>query len=344
MRPPQLLVLLGLALLAGCGAGLDAGLPPSDAGGAVPDAGVPDAGVPDAGRAGPGLPDAGPADGGAAVLAAAGTYRTHYQLEVSAFASASPELATLLEVLQALLEGRATACPGLEAQLLCLALARSVAQAPPPPPWVGELLAVLTDLFRLGATPLRAAGELTLVEHGDRLAATEAWTSLWVEHGGRTLDLLAGPEPLAVVAPPFEGTRTATELTLGPRRVAFDAERLLVRLLGVAISAGSGGRAHDVAGLLDQVLCRPLLDQGSADALACVLVARTLADRLESRSRPGGLAIRAQTARLGGAVVAETLGTAAAPGSLQGELSNGLQAWPLAPAPRTAWQGLRRAP
>jgi hypothetical protein len=281
----------------------------------------------------------------------AGSYATHYQLDVGAFARHAGDLATLLRVLDAVLEGRGSSCVAegsLESRLLCLVLGLAAARAPPPP-WVGQLVALLSDLFRLGGSPLRAQGVLTLSEAGDRLSATETWSALWATYDGQVLDLMQAPVlgaagTLTVSLPPFTGSRTDGAVRFGPRRVDFDVDRLLVRLLEVAISAASGGQVRDVGGLLDALVCRPLVGGARQDYLGCLLLVRTFASRFELASGLGGLSLASQQAPVlpgGRSGLAASLGTAAAPGTLQGQLSNGLVSGALGPFPRSAWYGTR---
>jgi hypothetical protein len=356
--------LLGLTLLAACGpddpladpdAGpvrVDGGQGPADGGHAGADAGSPgDGGAP----AGSGTPACVPGEGACPARPPAqveGTYLTHYQLDVTGLAAATADLATLLRVVDAVLRGGAGACVAegsLEARLLCLVLGVAAARAPPPP-WVGQLATVLSDLFKLGASPLRASGVLTVLEQGDRLQASESWTALWATYDGQVLDLMASPVlgsagTLTVSLPPFAGARTASALAFGPRRVDLDVNLLLVHLLDVIISAGSGGRAGDVGGLLDLLLCRPLWSSSPADALGCSLVTTAFARRFELRSRFGGLEVASQQAAIvagSSGLRAASLGTAGSPGPLRGSLSTGLVSGPLGPFPRTSWYGVRR--
>jgi hypothetical protein len=281
----------------------------------------------------------------------AGSYVTHYQLDVTGLGAGAGQLATVLDILGAVLGGQGPGCTvqaSLETTLLCLAAEVAAAEVKAPA-WVGELVTLLDQLFRLGTAPLRAAGVLTLAEQGEGLVASERWSELGVEYEGQVVDLLDGHipgagGPLAVTVLAFEGTRTASEVAFGPRRIEVDVDQLVVRLLDAAIVLASQGQANEVGGLLELLVCRPVLGKRSEAYPACLLAAQALAASLERSSGSGVLTIRAQRARVvdaNGDRVAESLGAPDAPGTLAGELSCGLGSASFGALPGSGWYGTR---
>ncbi len=283
-----------------------------------------------------------------------GTYKTNYELDVHEFASKATNIAKLLDVLAAALNGQSSACTQstTSGQLICFAV-QLVAQNIMAPPWVGQLINVLSGMFRFGDSPIRAKGVLQLVESQDgTLSATETWSEMWLVYNNVSYNVISGPMlgtngQISVAVRPFGGTRSFSEVTLGPRRVEFDVNKLLVNLINVAISAGSNNQAHDVGELLDLLLCSQIQVTSPANYLLCRTAAQNLADQFELDSGLGGLRISEQKGTIYDDDLdghADGFGRAmpvSARGSVRGEMTNGLVSGDLGVFPKSNWYGVK---
>lgn len=279
-----------------------------------------------------------------------GRYLTYYELDIHEFADRASDIARLLDVLRAALSGQGASCGNQttpEGRLLCIvvSLIASNIQAPP---WVGQLISVLADAFRFGNAPLKARGVMNVAESGNVLYASETWSELWLTYNGQSLNVMNSPTlgqngQLTVTVRAFGGTRSATEVFLGPREIEFDVNKLLVNLINVAISAASNNQAHDVGELLDLVLCSniPITDP---NYFVCTSAAQALAQNFELESGLGGISITQQKATifdLDNNGIADALGLPNARGSVTGEMSNGLVDGALGPFPASNWYGTK---
>ncbi len=278
-----------------------------------------------------------------------GKYFTYYELDVAEFAQEAGSVLKLLDLLNALLSGNGAVCGSQsspEGQLMCFVL-NLIGQNIQAPPWVGQLITVLSDAFRFGNKPVRIKGVMQLAEgQNAKLYAAETWSEMWLEYNGQTLNVMNSPDlgangKVTVTVPAFSGTRSATEVFLGPRSVEFDVNKLLVNMLNVVISAASNNQAHDVGELLDLVLCSNLpITQG----LLCKNAADDFAKNFELGSGLGGAKFTQQRATiydLDGNNLADALGMPNARGSLTGEMSNGFVSGSLGSFPASNWYGTK---
>jgi hypothetical protein len=279
-----------------------------------------------------------------------GRYQTYYELDISEFAQRASDIVKLLDLLRAISQGMTTNCNslgGIEQQLICY-VGNLVAQNVQAPPWVGQLLQVLSDMFRFGNRPLKARGVMDVVEGQlSRVAASESWSELWLDYNGQVVNVMNNPMlgangQITVTVLAFGGTRTAQEVILGPRLIEFDVNKLLVNLINVAIMAGSNNRARDVGELINLILC----DQISSvqTRLACGALARQLADDFELGSGLGGLRFDEQRATihdLDGNGTADALGLPSARGRVTGRMTNGFVSGALGPFPNSSWYGTK---
>lgn len=279
-----------------------------------------------------------------------GRYLTYYELDIHEFADQATDIAKLLDVLRAALSGQGASCGNQttpEGQLLCIvvSLIASNIQAPP---WVSQLIGVLADAFRFGNSPIRARGVMNLAEQGPQLYASETWSELWLNYNGQQLDVMNSPTlgqngRITVTVRAYGGTRSATEVLLGPRQIEFDVNKLLVNLINVAITAASNNQAHDVGELLDLVLCSNL-PITNANYLVCTAAAQQLASNFELNSGLGGLTFTQQRATiydLDHNGIADALGLPTARGSVAGDMSNGFVSGSLGPFPASNWYGTK---
>ncbi len=282
-------------------------------------------------------------------ISVAGTWKTTYRMDISEFARQSSELLAFLDLLQAILGGQGSCASQStpEGQLLCVFMS-SAMQGFQAPPWLSQLISVLSDLFRFGNHPVTAAGLMVVQDHYDTVSATESWTSLKMQYQGQVLDLMTSPVlgsagNVTVTVNPFGGTRDALSVYFGPRDVDLDVNKLILALLDVAISAATNGQATDVEGLLDLLLCDNV-PFGSSSYLLCLTAANSLAGNLELGSGLGGFHFDRQDAPIfddDGDGVADHLARPSTQGLLKGDLSNGLVSGDLGPAPGTGWYGER---
>jgi len=282
-----------------------------------------------------------------------GTYQTSYELDVHEFATRATNIGKLLDVLAAALNGQSSACTqsSSSGQLICFAV-QLVAQNIMAPPWVGQLINVLSGMFKFGDSPVRAKGVLQLAEApGGALTATETWSEMWLVYNGVSYNVISGPMlgtngQISVSVRPFDGQRSFSEVTLGPRRIEFDVNKLLVNLINVAISAGSNNQAHDVGELLDLLLCSQIQITSPANYLLCRTAAQKLADEFELESGLGGIKLSEQKATIYDDDLdgkADALGRAmpvSARGSARGEMTNGLVSGDLGAFPKSNWYGV----
>lgn len=280
----------------------------------------------------------------------AGHYFTYYELDIHEFAANASDILKLLNLLNAALNGGANCSAQTDpvGQLMCIVF-NQAAQGVHAPPWVSQLLTVLSDAFKFGDRPLRARGEMTLAEYPNgKVAGAEVWKELWMDYNGQLLDVmnshtLGANGKITVTVPAFGGSRSATEVFLGPRDVEFDVNKLLVNLFNVLISAGSQGRVHDVGGLLQVALCDNV-PQTSSAYLTCMTAAQQFASQFELNSGLGGLHFTQQRAvihDLDGDGVADALGLPTAMGSVTGDMSNGFTSGALGPFPKSEWYGTK---
>ncbi|MBL8954827.1 MAG: hypothetical protein JNK82_28880 [Myxococcaceae bacterium] len=284
-----------------------------------------------------------------------GTYRTEYELDVHEFSNKAMNIAKLLDVLGAALNGQSTACSqtSVQGQLICFAI-QLVAANIMAPPWVGQLINVLAGMFRFGDTPVRAKGVMQLAEaQGGALSATETWSEMWLNYNGTQYNVMNGAMlgtngQLTVTVRAFGGTRSFSEVNLGPRRVEFDVNKLLVNLINVAISAGSNNQAHDVGELLDLLLCSQIQITSPGNYLLCRTAAQQLADQFELDSGLGGIRISEQKGTIYDDDLdgkADGFGRAtpvSARGSARGDMTNGITSGDLGAFPKSNWYGVRQ--
>lgn len=279
-----------------------------------------------------------------------GRYQTYYELDISEFAQDASDIVRLLDLLRAITMGQSTNCNqfgGLEQQLICY-VGNLVAQNIQAPPWLGQLFQVLSDMFRFGNKPLKARGVMSLVEgQQGRVAAAEQWSELWLDYNGQVINVMNNPMlgangQITVTVLAFGGMRTSQEVILGPRRIEFDVNKLLVNLINVAIIAGSNNQARDVGDLIDLVLCDRITSLQTR--LACAALADDLADEFELESGLGGLRFDEQRATihdLDSNGDADALGLPNARGRVTGRMTNGFVSGDFGPFPNTSWYGTK---
>ncbi|MHB8878776.1 MAG: hypothetical protein ACYC8T_34175 [Myxococcaceae bacterium] len=279
----------------------------------------------------------------------AGQWKTTYQLDVHDFASKAGGVLAFLDLLQAIVSGQGSCAnqTSAQGQLMCL-MVSLVAQNFHAPPWVSQLLTVLSDLFRFGNKPVTATGLMTVTDGYDTVSATESWSTLKVEYQGQQLDLMHSPVlgsagNVTVTVKPFAGTRDASTVSFGPRQVDLDVNKFIVAILNVAINAATHGQATDVGELIDLVLCGNV-PFTSANYAMCVAAASQLGNSLELDSGLGGFDFTNQNAPVideNNDLVADKLARSTAQGLLKGSMSNGLISGALGPLPSSGWYGVR---
>lgn len=282
-----------------------------------------------------------------------GTYKTAYELDVHEFATRAAEVGQLLDVLAAALNGNAQCNNSTNAgQLICVALTL-IAQNIHAPPWVGQLLTVLSGVFKFGDAPVISKGVMQLAESPDgRVAASETWSEMWLVYNGTSYNVMSGPTlgtngQISVTVKAFGGVRTTSEVVLGPRKIEFDVNKLLVNLINVAISAGSNNQAKDVGELLDLVLCAQIQTVSPANYLVCKTAAQQLAQDFELGSGLGGITLSEQRGTLydddndGKADALGRPSPLSARGSVRGDMSNGLVSGDLGAFPKSNWYGIK---
>lgn len=283
-------------------------------------------------------------------VSVAGAYSTYYELDIHTFANKAADIANLLQVLGAALNGQGANCGNqttVEGKLLCI-IVDLIAQNIHAPPWVGQLITVLGDAFKFGNSPIRARGTLTVAESGAKLYGSEVWKEMWLQYNGQQLNVINNPVlgangNITVTVRAFNGTRTATEVNFGPREVEFDVNKLIVNLLNVVISAASNNQAHDVGGLLNLILCNQI-PSTSSNYLVCTLAAQEIAKNFTLDSGLGGVSISSQKALIYDAdhnLIADSLGLPTARGSVAGEMSNGFVSGGLGAFPASSWYGTK---
>ncbi len=278
-----------------------------------------------------------------------GKYFTYYELDVAEFAKSAGNVLALLDLLNALLNGQGASCASqstTQGRLMCFVVTL-IGQNIHAPPWVGQLITVLSDAFRFGNKPVRIKGTMQLAEgQNSSLYAAEAWSEMWLEYNGQTLNVMASPQlgqagQVTVTVPAFKGTRTATEVLLGPRAVEFDVNKLIVNMLNVVISAASNNQAHDVGELVNLLLCSRLpLSTG----LLCSAAANDFARDFELNSGLGGAKFTLQRATihdLDANHIADALGLPNNRGTVQGQMSNGFVSGALGSFPASNWYGTK---
>ncbi len=287
-------------------------------------------------------------------VSVAGTYNTFYEFDVHEFAEKAAEIDGLLNVLSAALSGNAM-CGSQSTpsgQLICIAISL-IAQNIHAPPWVQQLITVLSGVFKFGDSPVTAQGVMQLAEASDgTLTAGENWSQMWLEYNGMQYNVMSSPSlgsngNITVTVKAFGGTRTTNEVILGPRDINFDVNKLLVNLINVAISAGSNNQAQDVGGLLDLVLCNQI-PIASSDYLICTAAATQLAQQFELDSGLGGIHLSEQRGLIydnNNDGLADSFGQpmpVSSRGSVLGDMSNGLVDGDLGPFPASNWYGTRQ--
>jgi hypothetical protein len=292
-----------------------------------------------------------PPPGGVTVT---GTYQTAYELDVHEFAGRAADVGKLLDVLTAALNGQATLCSQASSsgQLVCIA-SQLIANNVNAPPWVGQLVQVLAGVFRFGDAPVTAKGVMQLAESSNgTVTASETWSEMWLVYAGTSYNLMNGPTlgtngQIKVTVKAFGGTRNFGDVVLGPRSVELDVNKLVVNLINVVITGVSGGVAHDVAELLDVVLCSQVQSVSTSQYLVCKTAAASLAKKLELETGLGGVDIDEQRGiiyddDLDGK--ADFLGRASpvsARGTVKGDMSNGAVSGDLGAFPKSNWFGAR---
>ncbi len=278
-----------------------------------------------------------------------GKYATYYELDIHDFANSAGNVLKLLDLLNAALSGQGAQCQSQstpEGKLMCYVV-NLIGQNIHAPPWVGQLITVLSDAFKFGNKPVRAKGTMQLAEGANaKLYAAEVWSEMWLDYNGQSLNVMNSPQlgangQVTVTVPAFAGTRTATEVFLGPRSIEFDVNKLIVNMLGVVISAASGNKAHDIESLLDLVLCANL---STTSQLLCQTAAHDFAKNFDLSSGLGGAHITQQRATiydLDSNNIADALGLPNARGSLTGEMSNGFVSGAFGPFPASSWYGTK---
>lgn len=318
------------------GGGADAGSGGSDAGSGGGDGGV-------------GVPDGGPSRTCSTSVAVGGApWNTTYHMDIHEFAQKVQRIGTFLDLLQKLLNGQGS-CSSLstpEGVFLCI-LSVIFGNNLNAPPWVNQLITVLSDVFKFGNKPVIAVGDMTLTEGANcSLSATETWREMWVEYGGQTLNLMNNPVlgsngNVTVTVNPFGGYRDTGTVYLGPRDIDMDVNKFIVALINVAINATTGGQAKDVGGLLQLLLCKRISDPFWR--YLCDKAASTLANNFKITSSFGGVHIDDQDAPIiddDGNRVAEKLARKSPMGLLTGSMSNGIVSGKLG-QPASGWYGVR---
>ncbi len=278
-----------------------------------------------------------------------GKYATYYELDIHEFANSAGGVLKLLDLLNGLLSGQGASCTSQstpEGKLMCYVV-NLIGQNIHAPAWVSQLITVMSDAFRFGNKPVRIKGSMQLAENlNAKLYAAETVTEMWMDYNGQSLNVMNAPElgangKITVTVPAFGGTRSATEVFLGPRSIEFDVNKLIVNMLNVVITAASGQKAHDVGELLDLVLCSNL---GVANKLLCEEAAKDFAKSFELASGLGGAKLTQQKATiydLDANSVADALGLPNARGSVTGEMSNGFVTGALGSFPASNWYGTK---
>ncbi len=280
----------------------------------------------------------------------AGNYETFYTFDIHDFAQQAFEIGNLINLLSAALSGQAncTSQTGAFNQLFCV-IVSVAAQNIHAPPWVQQLLNVLSDLFKFGGSPVTAHGMMQLAEApGGVLVASESWDQLWMDYNGQHLNVMNSPVlgangNITVTVKAFGGTRDAYKVYLGPRDINFDVNKLLVNLLNVAISAASNNQAQNVGDLIDLILCNQIPISNSNYA-TCIAAAQVLAQQFELDSGLGGIHLDHQEGSTyddNNDGVADHLGKSSNPGSVSGDISNGLIDGALGAYPASNWWGDR---
>jgi len=214
------------------------------------------------------------------------------------------------------------------------------------PPWGwGQLIQLLSGVFKFGDTPVTAKGVMQLAEASDgTLSAAETWSEMWLEYDATVYNVMNSPSlgtngNISVTVKAYGGVRTTNEVILGPRDINFDVNKLLVNLINVAISAGSNNQAHDVGELFGLVLCdqlhrrveRLLAVRGGGDPARQSVRARFGAGRPSSR---GAARVIYDDDNDGKADAFGRDIPVSARGSLRGSMSNGLVDGDLGPFPQ----------
>lgn len=283
-------------------------------------------------------------------VSVAGKYQTYYEFDIHSFAERSQNIAKLIDLLASALSGTASCTSQTDPveQLLCVVLDLAT-QNLHAPPWVQNLLAVLSGMFKFGNQPIIVRGSMELAETVDgHLYATEAWNEMWMSYNGQLINVMNSPMVgsvgnFSVTVKTFEGYRDTTHVVLGPREVEFDVNKLLVNIINVGIQAGSQNRAHDVGELFELILCDQLKGTNPL-RVVCVLAANELAKQFQIKQGFGGMHIDNQRGAIVDANmdrVADGLGTNTARGSLNGGITNGITSGAFGGFPSTNWYGTK---
>ncbi|MBX7115622.1 MAG: hypothetical protein K1X64_14930 [Myxococcaceae bacterium] len=283
-------------------------------------------------------------------VSVAGKYNTHYEFDIHSFAERSQNIAKLIDLLASALSGNAACTTQTDPfeQLLCVVLDLAT-QNLRAPPWVQNLLAVLSGMFKFGNQPIIVNGTMELAETVDgHLFATESWNEMWMSYNGQLINVMNSPMVgsvgnFSVTVKTFEGYRDTTHVVLGPREVEFDVNKLLVNIINVGIQAGSQNRARDVGELFELILCDQVQVTNPLYGV-CVLAANELAKQFQIKQGFGGMHIDNQR----GAIIdvdmnglADSLGTTTARGSLNGGITNGITSGAFGGFPATNWYGVK---
>lgn len=285
-------------------------------------------------------------------VSVAGKYQTYYELDIHSFAERSQNIADLIDLLARALSGNANCANGSSDpldQLLCVVLDLAT-QNLHAPPWVQQLLNTLSGVFKFGNQPIIVRGTMELAETTDgHLYATEAWKEMWMSYNGQLINVMNSPMvgtlgTFSVTVKTFEGSRDTTHVTLGPREVEFDVNKLMVNLINVGIAAASQNKARDVGELMELILCDQIPSKTNPLYAVCVIAAGQLAQNFVIKQGLGGIHIQDQRAVIIDAdknAICDGLGTPTARGSLGGGITNGITSGALGAFPASNWYGTK---
>jgi hypothetical protein len=281
----------------------------------------------------------------------AGTYQTYYEFDVSEFAKNAADVNSVITLISQALSGNVSCTTQTTSvgQLECV-IVKLIAANIHAPPWVSDLLNVLSGAFQFGNQPVRARGVMQVAENSQgQLYGAETLSELWVSFSGQSLNLINSPQlgtngQISVTVKAFGGTRTATQVSFGPRAIEFDVNQLLVNIINVFISAASNGVDHNIGDLLDTILCDNVPANDPATMAICRQAAAALAQNFQLPIGLGGLDITQQTATIydfdmNG--VADAFGTTTDKGQATGSMTNGLVDGAFGAFPKTWWYGTK---
>jgi hypothetical protein len=284
-------------------------------------------------------------------------WNTTYNLDIASFTEQAQNVSEILTILNEIATGQG-ACSSLSTPMgviACIVSIVIIQQGVTVPPFVSQLLTTLQSLFQFGGQTIQATGVMQLVEGTpcpDTLSATETWTHLYMQYNGQQLDFMNSPVlgsagNVTVTVNPFTGTRDMNNVYLGPRDINFDVNKFIVALIDVGINAATCGQATDVGSLIDLLLCSNIDPiQDPTDYVLCTSAASAIANDFTISSGAGGFHFDSQNAQIidtQGTGVADELGTQSCPGSVTGQMYNGIISGDLNPScgPPSTWYGAR---